>query len=135
MKHSQNTNILRLKALKNYISWFEIPAYNFERALAFYNDIYSMQMETSEGNGYLMAYFPAKSGIGGAIVCGDGCIPSNTGPLLYLNGGPDLSSVLSKIDHAGGRVVMPKTLISEDAGYFALFIDTEGNRLALHSNK
>lgn len=119
--------------IKNYVSWFEIPAYNFERAVAFYNEIYSMQMEVTETNGYRVAYFPSKKGIGGAIVCGDGCVPSNTGPLLYLNGGKDLEDVLSKIEDAGGRVVLPKSFISEDAGYFSLFIDTEGNRLALHS--
>lgn len=141
MKHSQkNTSPKpkpksKVKQLKNYISWFEIPAYNFERATAFYNHIYDVQMETSESNGYQMGYFPAKTGIGGAVVCGEGCVPSSTGPLLYLNGGNDLSDVLSKIDDAGGRVIMNKTFISEEAGYFALFVDTEGNRLALHSNK
>ncbi len=119
--------------LKHYVNWFEIPAYNFDRAVAFYNMIYSITMETSEINGYAMGFFPAKSGIGGAIVRGEGCIPNTTGPLLYLNGGKDLNIVLSKIEMAGGRIIMDKTLINEMVGYFALFIDTEGNRLALHS--
>lgn len=119
--------------LKHYINWFEIPAYNFERAVAFYNSIYSITMETMELNGYASAFFPAKSGIGGAVVQGEGCVPSMTGPLVYLNGGKDLSVVLTKIEGAGGRIVLPKTLINEAVGYFALFVDTEGNRLALHS--
>lgn len=133
MKHPSNKSIREIQKIKNYISWFEIPAYNFERAVNFYNEIYSIQMETSEANGYHMAYFPTKTGIGGAIVCGEGCVPSNVGPLLYLNAGKDLEVVLSKIENAGGQIVMPKTLISDEAGHFALFIDTEGNRLALHS--
>lgn len=133
MKHPANRSIRDIQRLKNYVSWFEIPAYNFERAVTFYNDIYSIKMETSEANGYDIAYFPAKAGIGGAIVCGEGCVPSNVGPLLYLNAGKDLDVVLSRIENAGGQVVMSKTLISEEAGHFALFLDTEGNRLALHS--
>lgn len=133
MKHPNNIKPKKPQKLKNYINWFEIPVYDFDRAVVFYNSIYGIQMETSEANGYSMAYFPAQSGIGGAIVCGDGCVPSNTGPLLYLNAGKDLEDVLSKVEDAGGRLIMTKTLISEDAGYFALFLDTEGNRLALHS--
>ena len=132
------TSVKRVKKakplnLKHYINWFEIPAYNFERAIAFYNTLYSCEMETTEINGYSMGFFPAKKGIGGAVVCGEGCIPNTTGPLLYLNGGKDLSLVLSKIEGAGGRIIMHKTLINEAVGYFALFMDTEGNRLALHS--
>ena len=119
--------------LKHYVSWFEIPALNLLRAVAFYNYIYGIEMETSETSGYAMAFFPADSGIGGAIVVGEGSIPSATGTLVYLNGGKDIAPVLGRIEQAGGRIIMGKTLISEDAGYFALFIDTEGNKLPLHS--
>lgn len=120
---------------KNFVSWFEIPAYNHYRSVAFYNYIYGIQMTSVELNGFAMGFFPAESGIGGAIVTGPGCVPSEIGPLLYLNGGEDLNNVLSKVNEAGGRVVMEKTFLSESAGYFAMFIDSEGNRLALHSKK
>ena len=83
--------------------------------------------------GYSMAYFPTTSGIGGAIISGEGSVPCDKGPLLYLNGGNDLGLVLSRVSDAGGRVLMQKQLINEESGYFALFIDSEGNRLALHS--
>lgn len=119
--------------LKHYINWFEIPAYNFERAVAFYNHIYAIEMESTEINGYRMAFFPANKGIGGAVVAGEGCTPNTTGPLVYLNGGKDLNVVLNRIEAAGGRIIMGKSLIDEAVGYFALFMDTEGNRLALHS--
>lgn len=118
---------------KNFVSWFEIPAYNHFRSVAFYNYIYGIQMTSVELNGFAMGFFPAENGIGGAIVSGPGCVPSEIGPLLYLNGGEDLNNVLSKVNEAGGRVVMEKTFLSESAGYFAMFIDSEGNRLALHS--
>ncbi|MEQ9263362.1 MAG: VOC family protein [Owenweeksia sp.] len=119
--------------LKNYVSWFEIPALNLKRAVAFYNQIYGIEMESVELNNYSMAFFPAQNGIGGAIVAGPGSVPSETGTLVYLNAGNNLDTVLNRIEEAGGRIVMSKTLINDDQGYFALFIDTEGNKLALHS--
>lgn len=121
--------------LRHYVSWFEIPALNLLRAVGFYNYIYGIEMETVETSGYAMALFPADNGIGGAIVVGEGSTPSETGTLVYLNAGKDLAPVLGKVEEAGGRVILGKTLISEEDGYFALFIDTEGNKLALHSIK
>lgn len=122
-----------VKTFVNYVSWFEIPAINFQQAVDFYNHIYGIDMQKNTNGNHAMAFFPANSGIGGAIVAGPGSTPSATGPLLYLNGGEDLNHILSKVAEAGGRVVMPKTLIDEESGYFAIFIDSQGNKLALHS--
>lgn len=119
--------------IKDYVSWFEIPVLDLKRAVDFYNQIYDFSMEVVDSNAYSMAFFPVDEGIGGSLVKGQGCIPSETGPLLYLNGGNDLTAIINRVENAGGRVVMHKTLISDDAGYFAIFIDTEGNKLALHS--
>ena len=118
--------------LKDFVSWFEIPVYDIHRAARFYNDIYSMEMEVAYNGEFAMAYFPADKGIGGALIAGPGCIPNPTGVLIYLNAGNDLDSVLGRVELAGGRVIMTKTEISASAGNFALFIDSEGNRLALH---
>lgn len=124
----------KVQTIKNYVSWFEIPATDFQQAVSFYNHIYGIEMEQNITDVNAMAFFPVKSGIGGAIIAGPGSIPSDTGPLIYLNGGNDLDIVLSRVKEVGGRIVMPKTLISEEAGYFAIFIDSQGNKLALHSN-
>jgi hypothetical protein len=118
--------------LKDFVTWFEIPVYDIHRASAFYNAIYNMEMEVIVNGEFAMAYFPADAGIGGALIHGPGCVPNDTGTLIYLNAGNDMDSILGRIDLAGGRVIMPKTLISETAGWFALFIDSEGNRVALH---
>jgi len=118
---------------KNMINWFEIPAANFERAVSFYDQIFQIQMETDKMNGYSMAFFPADQGISGAIICGEGANPSQNGALLYLNAGEDLNQVLSKVEDAGGKVILGKQKISKDGGFFALFIDSEGNKMALHS--
>ena len=120
-------------AIKDYVSWFEIPATDFQQAVHFYNNIFGIEMEQNITDVNAMAYFPVTTGIGGAIIAGPGSIPSDIGPLIYLNGGNDLNDVLNKVEENGGRIVMPKTLISEDAGYFAIFIDSQGNKLALHS--
>jgi hypothetical protein len=121
--------------MKDFITWFEIPVLNMERATNFYNRIYGIKMETNEMNDYAMAVFPVTTGIGGALVMGQGCVPSETGSLIYLNGGKDLQPILDKVEGAGGRIIMPKTKINDEAGYFALFIDSEGNKLAINSKK
>lgn len=121
------------KEIKDYVSWFEIPAVDFHQAVQFYNQIFGIDMVQNITDVNAMAFFPVTSGIGGAIISGPGSVPSDTGPLIYLNGGKDLSTVLNKVEEAGGRIVMPKTSIGEDAGYFAIFIDCQGNKLALHS--
>ena len=89
-------------------------------------------MEITVNGDFAMAYFPADEGVGGALIAGPGCHPSDTGSLIYLNAGNDLDGILGRIDLAGGRVIMAKSHISDSAGAFALFIDSEGNRLALH---
>lgn len=117
----------------NLVSWFEIPAINFQQAVDFYSHIYGITLETNSANDYTMAFFPSSIGGGGAIVSGPGSVPSDHGPLLYLYAGDDLNNVLGKVEEAGGMIIMQKTHISDDAGYFAIFIDCEGNKLALHS--
>lgn len=121
---------------QNMISWFEIPVSDFERAKKFYETIFEIEMTVSEIQDYKMAFFPAfEDKIGGAICFGEGYIPSGAGTLTYLNANPDLNLVLDRATQCGGRVIVPKTLISENAGYYAFLVDTEGNRIALHSNR
>lgn len=118
--------------LTDYVNWFEIPAYDLVRAAAFYNTIYNISMEVVRNGEFVMAYFPAEHGVGGALIQGPGCYPNDSGVLIYLNAGGDMDSILARIEGAGGRIIMPRTLIGDQAGHFALFIDSEGNRLALH---
>ena len=83
-----------------------------------------------------MGFFLAeKEGVGGAIVHGEGCVPSQEGTLVYLNGGEDLSVVLGRVESAGGKILVPKTLITEEMGYYAVFLDSEGNKVGLYSQK
>jgi uncharacterized protein len=122
----------------NSLNWFEIPATDIKRAKKFYETILNIKMEEQEMMNMKMAFFPYEPGSGkasGGLCQSDFHKPSMDGVIVYLNGNPDLKSVLDKVESAGGRVVMPKTEITPDIGYMAFFVDSEGNRVALHSQK
>lgn len=122
--------------MQNAINWFEIPAADFQRAVKFYNTIFGVKMHTQNMMGYEMGFFPSEQGaVGGAIICGEGREPCTKGTLIYLNGGEDLSGPLSRVEKAGGKVLRPKTVITPEIGYYAQFMDTEGNKIAIHSAK
>jgi predicted enzyme related to lactoylglutathione lyase len=123
---------------RNAISWFEIPATDINRAQKFYESIFDFQMIPMDLQQIQMRLFPitdTANGVGGALCTSGGFhSPSeNKGPLVYLNANPDVQTVLDKIEAAGGRILVPKTQISPEYGHMAVFIDSEGNRVALHS--
>jgi predicted enzyme related to lactoylglutathione lyase len=115
------------------LNWFEIPATDFERAKTFYAKVLDVQIHDDPNRQY--AYLPSdseKGGFGGAIGFGENFVPSMTGTTIYLDGGNDLSVPLSRVESAGGKVILPKTAIGGN-GFIALFIDTEGNKVGFHS--
>ena len=117
------------------INWFEIPVTDFARAKKFYETLFGaeiMEVPFPDGKYGMLPSDMQNGGIGGGIVQGEGFVPSDKGTIVYLNGGDDLSTPLSKVEAAGGKIIMPKTSIGEN-GFMAHFIDTEGNRVALHS--
>ena len=122
--------------MKNAMNWFEIPVTDYNRAKQFYSTVFGQDIQDHDMGDKPMKYgiFPYAmgEGVGGAIVQMEGMNPSADGSTVYLNGGDDLSVALSKVENAGGSIVMPKTNIDEN-GFIAQFIDTEGNRVALHS--
>lgn len=121
--------------LSNAINWFEIPVSDFERAKQFYSAIYGYEMPEMMMQSTRMGMLPYQQdgGVGGAICYGEGYEPTMKGARVYLNGGKDLNGVLGKVEAAGGKVILGKTKITDEIGYFAIFTDTEGNQLSLHS--
>ena len=119
------------------VTWFEIACSDFDRARRFYETIFGVTLQDMPVPGQKMAAFPVdweKGEIGGTIVQREQSRPSSEGTLVYLHGGPDLQVVLDRVVQAGGRVAMPKTPIPmENAGYMAVFVDTEGNLVGLTS--
>lgn len=129
------TFALKHEIMKNIISWVEIPAADFERAAIFYGSLLDATIEPVEMGDTLMGFFPMdEQNVSGAIVKGEDYEPSTKGSTVYLNGNPDLSEMLAKVDQAGGNILVPKTEIGPEFGFFALFLDTEGNKVALHSD-
>ncbi len=123
--------------MKNAISWFEIPVTNYERAKQFYSTVMDSEIQDhhmpEQNVKYgMFAHDNSNDGVGGGLIEGEGQKPTNDGPTIYLNGGDNLEIPLGKVETAGGKIIMPKTNIGEN-GFMAQFIDTEGNRIALHS--
>lgn len=127
-----------MTAKENALNWFEISVSDINRAKKFYETVFGIEMQQQEMMGMQMAFFPSEDmngKVSGGLVQGPMHKPSADGAKIYFNGNPDLSDALSRIEKAGGKVTMPKTKISDDIGYMAFFVDSEGNNVALHSSK
>ena len=125
-------------ATNNMVGWFEIPVSDMERAIRFYTEVFSVELQRNKLGELDMAWFPfEEKGLGcpGSLVCNSEFYkPSEQGSLLYFTPrSGDLAIELGRVEAAGGKVLMPKKLISEDIGYMGLFLDSEGNRIAIHS--
>lgn len=125
-----------METFKDALSWFEIPVLDFARAKNFYQAIFAYEMPEMDMGPVKMGILlhDRDKGIGGAICYGEGYEPAGSkGLKAYLNAGKDLNVVLERVSSAGGTVVLPKTEIAPDMGFFAFFTDSEGNVLGLHS--
>lgn len=123
----------------HFISWFEIPALDITRAQSFYEDIFECKLVNMDNPNLTMRVFPVddmKTQVSGAIVCHEKFYrpAGEQGVLVYLNAGNDLATVLGRVEKAGGHIQIGKTQISAEFGYMAIIIDTEGNRIGLHSD-
>lgn len=118
---------------ENALNWFDIPVSDLDRAMTFYGEILGGTLERYAGNGIEGALFPCTGTACGTLLKGEGFTPSHQGSVVYLNGGSDLTTILNRVEGAGGKVLLPKTEIGGGRGSFAYFEDTEGNRVGLHS--
>ena len=120
--------------MKNLISIIEIPVTDFQRATKFYEAILGVAIEAMEMDGVELGVIPSDEGTVSVVLAkGNDYQPTTSGAVLYLNMAEDLQPTLDKVTSNGGNVIVPKSEISPEMGYFALFIDTEGNKLGLHS--
>ena len=140
----------KINEKSNVITWFEIPVLDSERARRFYETIFDIKMHTAMfvikdfiGEGEMneeMTFFTSIQGIvqatsgrvTGALVKSDRFKPSTEGALIYFNASPNIQTVIDKIVPAGGKIIATK--YKNLAGYIAVFEDTEGNKLGLHSD-
>ena len=119
--------------VNNVIAWFEIPVSDFDRAHAFYEAFFDRTIKTQDMGGFKMGMIN-DTGVSGAICWGEAYTPSSDGSLIYFNANPDIETMLARVEPAGGKILRPKTEIAPNVGFMALFLDTEGNRLALYAH-
>lgn len=120
------------------VSWFQIPASDGMRARRFYEAVLGLSIDPLvQMPGMQMWGFPADAEggeVGGALICGEGAMPSAAGTSVFFSVDPDLQAALDRVETAGGRILVPKTAVGmEGAGYFAMIADTEGNTVGLRS--
>ncbi|MEO5593033.1 MAG: VOC family protein [Chitinophagaceae bacterium] len=130
----------KLSAGTNALNWFKIPVTDSARFKKFYETIFDIKLDTREMMGMEMSFFPNEmqtntGKVSGSLVKGPTHKPSMDGAIVYLNANPAIQTVIDKVEKAGGKMLMPKTLINDHIGYMAFFADTEGNRVALHAIK
>ncbi len=122
--------------MMNSLNWFEIASSDFARAVTFYSAVWNTSLKVEEMGDLRMAVFPSEGegSCAGAVVGSAFHKPSAEGTLVYLNANSGMDAMLERISNAGGSIVMPRTLITPEIGYMAVFRDSEGNHVALHSN-
>lgn len=124
----------KTKEMKSHISIFEIPATDISRAVNFYEAILDINIEKMTMPEMEMGIFPYEEQVvTGVIIRAEGYKPSSNGVTIYLNGGANLQIILDKVEENGGEIIVPKSLHADESGYYALFIDSEGNKIGLHS--
>jgi predicted enzyme related to lactoylglutathione lyase len=119
----------------NPVQWLEIATHDIERAKTFYEKVFGLHFQFVEMPDSKMYMFgeSEKIGSGGSLVKSDDSKPSSDGTVVYFSS-EDLANELARVQDAGGKIIVPKTDIGE-FGFFAHIIDTEGNKIGLHSMK
>ena len=122
----------------NMVGWFEIPVTDMDRAKKFYDILFEVDIQVVDFHGTMMGWFPwveGKSGAAGSLVKNEAYRPSETEGVVIYFSCEDVNIQLGRVESAGGKIVQPKKLIADDIGYMGVIVDTEGNRIALHSRK
>lgn len=124
----------------NVVGWFELPVNDMDRAIKFYETVFDFELSRNTMGPLDMAWFPwvdnGQGAAGSLVHYPDFYQPTSNGSLIYFTAhSGDLSVELGRVEGAGGQVIQEKKLITEDVGFMGLFLDTEGNRVAMHSRK
>lgn len=121
------------------VGWFEIPVEDMDRAIDFYQKVFDCTLNKQVMGDFQMAWFPWDEdgkGAGGSLVYHKDfyAISDHAGALVYFSS-EDCAVELGKVEGAGGKVQIPKRMIAPDIGFMGVFLDSEGNRIAIHSQK
>ncbi len=117
----------------NQIVWCDIPVTNLDRAIRFYTAVLGTPVTKESFPGMTFGLLPhANDSVSGCLVETTEVKPSANGPLIYLNCAGRLDIALATIELNGGKILKPKHQIGGH-GFRAVVLDSEGNRIALHS--
>ena len=121
--------------MKKLISFFEIPCSDFNRAVTFYEVVLGIKLDAYDWGHEKMAMFSDETSKDcGAISWAEDFKPSIGGVLISFNC-EEINKALDMVEAHGGKILIPKTKIECAEGYFANFVDSEGNRIGLWSEK
>ena len=133
-QNENTTSNQKTNPMKSFISIFEIPVTDLSRAISFYQEILNIKIEQMSFEEMQMGIFPYEEQmVTGVLLKGEGYKPSADGITIYLNGGENLQLILDKVEKNGGKIIIPKTPHADEIGFFAIFLDSEGNKMGLHS--
>lgn len=121
------------------VGWFEIPVTDIDRAIKFYEQVFECKLEKQDMGDFKMAWFPSdhnQGGAGGSLVFHKDFYQTSSlaGTLIYFSS-ENCEVELNRVKDAGGEVQIPKRMITPEIGFMGVFLDSEGNRIALHSSK
>jgi uncharacterized protein len=119
--------------MANSIVWVDIPVLDLDRAIRFYSGVLGGEVTKQEYPGMAIGLLPGyDSDVSGCLFTQADGVPSTTGPLIYLNAQGRLDEAVATVEANGGKVLQPKHQIGPH-GFRAVVLDSEGNRVALHS--
>ncbi len=120
--------------MAHLIGWVDIPVTDLNRAMNFYQNVTALKVEQGFGPEVPVGVFTHSEGdVSGCLVVDAEEPPSAHGPLLYFNVNGRLDEAVAAAESHGGKVIKPKHQIGP-FGFRAVVLDSEGNRIALHSN-
>ena len=119
--------------MANQVVWVDIPVLDLDRAIRFYSAVLGSPVQKQEYPGMAIGLLPdSDSDVSGCLFTKDGELPSDRGPLIYLNAQGRLDAAVAAVESSGGKVVAPPHPIGPH-GFRSIILDSEGNRIALHS--
>lgn len=120
-------------SIQNRVVWCDIPVADLDRAIAFYRGVLGIGVDKMEFNGMVFALFEHSDGSGGSLLFEPAYSGCANGPLLYLNVDRRIRDAVAQVEKLGGKVLKATHPIGPH-GFRAIVLDSEGTRIALHSN-
>ena len=119
-------------SLKNRIVWVDIPVADLDRSAAFYAAVMGIKVSKQSFGDYTFCILEHEEGNGGCLVLNKAEVSGSAGILVYLNVHERIRDAAAQVEKHGGKIVEAIHPIGPH-GFRAIVIDSEGNRVALHS--